>query len=71
VSNSSARRAKDARIQRILATLSPGEREALERFYNLQQDIPQISRAVGMSERELHELKLQVKKAFLAAGWSQ
>ena len=59
-----ASESKAARIRRILAALSPGEREALHRFYALEQDTEEISRAIGLSENALRELKSRVRKAY-------
>jgi hypothetical protein len=51
-------------MRSILAGLSPRERDALDRFYNREQDVRTISTAVGMTESELRELRKRVKKAF-------
>ena len=54
------------RKQRILSALTSREREALERLYHLGEDISQIARDLGMTEREVRELRTRVKRAFLA-----
>jgi hypothetical protein len=66
-----SRGARQAKRKRILSTLSAREREALDRFYNSGHDLPRISRDLGMTERELRELKARVKRAFLAADTPQ
>ncbi len=63
--------AKLARMRRIVGSLSPRERDALNRFYNLDQDIRQIAQALQMSENELHELKARVRRAFQSTDWLQ
>ena len=62
---------KDARLKRILANLSPRQREALYRFYSLGEDSVQVSRALGLDESELRELKSRVKREFQMTKWSQ
>lgn len=66
-----SRDSERARKQRILSALSSREREALERFYNLGEDISQIARDLGMTERQLRELKARVKREFLAGDRPQ
>ena len=66
-----SRSVKHTKRKRILAALAPGEREALDRFYNLGQDVRQISRDLGMTEHEFKELRARVKKAFLDADKPQ
>ena len=48
----------------IVAALSPGEREALFRFYNLEEKTAQISQDLGMTESQLRDLKERVRKDF-------
>jgi len=59
---------EDAKRRRVLASLTPKEREALYRFYNLRQDPRQISLETGMEQGELHELKSRVRKGFEETG---
>jgi len=66
-----SREAKHAKKQRILAALSSREREALDRFYNLGEELPRIARDLGMTQRELRSLKTRVKRAFLAGDRPQ
>jgi hypothetical protein len=61
----------DPRKQRILSELSSLEREALERFYNLGEDVPKIAQDLGMTSRQVRELKVRVKRAFLAGSRPQ
>ena len=49
---------------RILAAFSPGENEALFRFYNLEEKDGVISRDLGMPETQLRELRERVRKDF-------
>lgn len=66
MNGSSAPRAlKRARIERILAALSPREREALHRCYVLEQDDEQILRDLTFNRGEFRALKARVKKQFL------
>jgi DNA-directed RNA polymerase specialized sigma24 family protein len=66
-----SRDSERARKQRILAALSSREREALERLYNLGEDISRIARDLGMTQRQLRELKMRVKREFLAGDRPQ
>jgi DNA-directed RNA polymerase specialized sigma24 family protein len=66
-----SRDSERTRKQRILAALSSREREALERFYDLGEDISEIARDLGMTKRQLRDLKMRVKRAFLAGDRPQ
>ena len=59
-----------ARLRKILAALSPKERDALERFYVLGQDTSQILREMKMAPDELRHLKAEVKRQFRMGGRS-
>ena len=66
-----ARDANNAKSRRILSALSAREREALDRFYNLGETIPVIARDLGMTQRQVRDLKTRVKRAFLAGDRPQ
>jgi hypothetical protein len=53
-------------LKRVLADLSSVEREALHRFYVLEQDTKQILRDLSLSQHQWREIKSRVKKAFAA-----
>jgi DNA-directed RNA polymerase specialized sigma24 family protein len=55
-----------AKLQKILARLEPGEREALTRFYLLEHDPVRITAELGISDSQLRELKARVRAAYLA-----
>jgi hypothetical protein len=57
-------RSKEARAGRILAALSPAEREALFRFYTLGETTAQISQRLEMTENQFRELKERVRINF-------
>jgi DNA-directed RNA polymerase specialized sigma24 family protein len=61
-----ARMGSDAKLRRILSELSPKEREALDRFYCLQQTAEQISSELQIDAEKLRKLKSRVKVAYLA-----
>jgi DNA-directed RNA polymerase specialized sigma24 family protein len=71
VSGRPPRGSKAARLQRVLAELTPREREALSRFYRSGQDGARISEVLGMTVDELNQLKKRVKKAFAAGEQTQ
>jgi len=56
-----------AKLSMILAKLSAREREALKRFYVLEETSSQVCQAMGMEEEELRTLKAKVKRDFIAA----
>jgi hypothetical protein len=62
---------EEERRTRILEALTPREREALHRFYCLEQESAQILQALRMNEKAFRELKAGVKKDFQRAKWSQ
>jgi hypothetical protein len=62
---------EEERRRRILEALTPQEREALHRFYFLEQESAQILQALRMNEKAFRELKARVKKDFQRAKWSQ
>ena len=66
-----SRDAKNAKRRRILSALSSREREALDRFYNLGENVPGIARDLGMTQRQVRDLKTRVKRAFLAGDRPQ
>jgi hypothetical protein len=66
-----SRDVRNAKRQRTLSALSARDREALDRFYNLGEDIPQIARDLGMTQRALRDLKTRVKRAFVASDSPQ
>ena len=57
-----------SRLRAILAQLSPLEREAMTRFYELGQTSRQICRDLGLNAEEFQRIKSRVKKAFLAGS---
>jgi DNA-binding MarR family transcriptional regulator len=71
MTGSFSRDSERARKQRILSALSSREHEALERLYNLGEDISQIARDLGMTQRQLRELKTRLKREFLAGDRPQ
>jgi DNA-directed RNA polymerase sigma subunit (sigma70/sigma32) len=62
-----ARVGSDAKLKHILSELTPREREALDRFYCLQQTAEQISTELHMDAEKLRNLKSRVKMAYLAS----
>ena len=52
------------RLRAIVAELPPREREAIHRFYVLEQPSAEIVGALRMKESELLDIKLRVKKAY-------
>jgi len=54
----------DAKLRRILSKLDPKEREALDRFYYLQQTAGQISTELHIDAEKPRELKPRVKMAY-------
>jgi DNA-directed RNA polymerase specialized sigma24 family protein len=56
----------DAKLRRILSKLDPKEREALDRFYYLQQTAGQISTELHIDAEKLRKLKSRVKVAYFA-----
>jgi hypothetical protein len=66
-----SRDANNAKRRRILSALSSRERDALDRFYNLGESVPGIARDLGMTQRQVRDLKTRVKRAFLAGDRPQ
>jgi DNA-directed RNA polymerase specialized sigma24 family protein len=65
--NEEDRRAREAKLlRRLVRALSPLERDALTRFYLLEQTPDQIHRDLGIDPGRLRELKSRVRKALLA-----
>ena len=64
-------RRKQARMALILSRLSITEREALFRFYNLEESPTHISHDLGIAEDQLRELRARVRSRFLADEQSQ
>jgi len=56
----------DPTLKRILSELATQEREALERFYCLQQTAEQIATDLHVDPETLRRLKSRVKMAYLA-----
>ena len=52
------------KLRAIVAKLPPREREAMYRFYVLEQPSTQVLGALGMKESELLAIKLGVKRAY-------
>ena len=71
MNDSPTRREKAARLRRVLKSLSSREREALERFYALEQDPQQISRDLGLPEDDFQKLKARVRKEFFGTPRQQ
>jgi len=61
-----ARMGSDPKLRRILSELAPKEREALDRFYCLQQTAEQISTELQIDAEKLRNLKSRVKMAYFA-----
>ena len=61
-----ARMESDATLRRILSELEPKEREALDRFYYLEQTAEQISTELQIDAERLRTLKLRVRTAYFA-----
>jgi DNA-directed RNA polymerase specialized sigma24 family protein len=57
-----------SRLRVILAKLSPTEREAITRFYELGQPSRQICEDLGLDADEFRRLKSRVRRAFLAGS---
>ena len=64
-------RRKQGRMALILSGLSITEREALFRFYNLEESPTHIAHDLGVTEAQLRELKACVRSRFLASEQSQ
>jgi len=60
------RMSPDAMLKRILSELTPREREALDRFYCLQQTVETISTELHIDAENLRKLKSSVKLAYFA-----
>ena len=56
----------EAKLKRILSELTPKEREALDRFYCLQQTAEQISSELQIDAEKLCTLKARVKVTYFA-----
>ena len=54
----------DPRFKRLLDKLNTPERDALIRFYCLQETPDQIHRATGISEAELRALRSRIRAEF-------
>ena len=52
------------KLRAIVAQLPPREREAMHRFYVLEQPSTEVLGALGMTESELLAIKLGVKRAY-------
>jgi DNA-directed RNA polymerase specialized sigma24 family protein len=52
-----------ARLRQLLNDLTPIERDALRRYYALQQTAEEIEAAIGMTKSQLNELKTRIRKA--------
>jgi len=61
-----ARMRSDPTLKRILSELATQEREALERFYCLQQTVETISTELHIDAENLRKLKSRVKLAYFA-----
>ena len=61
-----ARKGSDVQLRGILSELAPKEREALDRFYCLQQTAEQISTELHIDAEKLRKLKSRVKMAYFA-----
>ena len=61
-----ARKGSDAQLKRILSELAPREREALDRFFRLEQTTEQISIDLHMNIKQLRTLMSRVKMAYFA-----
>lgn len=56
---------QESKLQRLLRDLSPQERDSLSRFYMSGQTPQEIQRDGGLSQVDLLDLRLRLKKAFL------
>ena len=56
----------EAKLKRILSELTPKEREALDRFYCLQQSAEQICSELQIDAEKLRKLKSRVKVTYIA-----
>ncbi len=54
---------RGAHLRRLLKDLTPIERDALRRFYRLQQSPDQIQTATGLTKAQLNKLKTRLRKA--------
>jgi DNA-directed RNA polymerase specialized sigma24 family protein len=52
-----------ARLRRLLNHLTPIERDALRRYYALEQSAEEIEAAIGVTESQLKDLKARIRKA--------
>ena len=52
-----------AQLRRFLKDLTPAERDALRRFYELNQTAAEIKSATGLTQGQLTRLKTRIKKA--------
>jgi DNA-directed RNA polymerase specialized sigma24 family protein len=71
VTDSAAGRAKDAKLRRALSALSPREREALHRFYNLGYDITRIFQELGIKDGDFQKLRSRLRGTFFGTDESQ
>ena len=55
---------RDEAMRRILAALTPRQREAIHRFYVLGQNAAQILQDMSMDASEFEELKSRVKRQY-------
>jgi DNA-directed RNA polymerase specialized sigma24 family protein len=54
------------KLKKILARLAPVEREALARFYLLDQDAVRIAAELGINNSQFQELKARIRRTYLA-----
>jgi DNA-directed RNA polymerase specialized sigma24 family protein len=59
-----AKHSEVAKLRKILAALSPLERDALQRFYVRRQEAVEIFRETGIKESTLRELTHRVKRQY-------
>jgi FixJ family two-component response regulator len=57
-----------AKLRRILSQLTSKEREALDRYYNLEHSEEQIARDLAISPAKLRTLRSTVKKVYFATN---
>ncbi len=60
-------RGREDKMKKILAALTQGERDALYRFYVLNQTSADVSRAVSIGEEDFRKLRRRVRRAYRAA----
>ena len=58
----------DAKLKRILSQLTPKEREALDRYYNLEHSEEEIASDLEISPDQLRTLRSTVRKVYFATN---